>query len=538
MVILSVLVLGSIIIFLSFVFLYLTKSKGKTFVKEKIKNKARIKSLMLPRCLIFYNKNSNVFNLYKVLTGGLFVLNKSFQEEYLKEYKKSGLDVFLPSYKYQFYNEDDFSLYNFLKTAKGLDKMGFCFNLLLFFNSTKNLKVLKAFVKHFNFKTVKVRLYDSTQIDYKLLGAINYFDLNKTNQNLNTKTNLKSKTSIFDSSLWKDQMYPFFKSKQGLFFVDNKDQFFEVENYTYANYYQTSLIQNKNFNIDVSKTFNYKNSLTFYKVLCKNCSNTMQTLKMCFGTLLNGVMGKNTIYNLTKNTNQTQISVLNFNKNHLTLLGNKFECYAYKNYFYVSKKLKLKAQEQTTFYFAVGSETPLNLVLSQEEITKNFEQNYKIYNQIKTPKVLTQNKILNHLINEFLPQKIMQNAIEKSELTSDLKNLISQTFLPGFIDKSFVIKNLNKYFLSSTNLFKIYFNLFYFCFGIWQTNTGIYVNNNKEFIVSKASVCLMRENKTSCLTLNNTNKNGEIEFNNVVFSNLNFLSFDNNSFKKNALINF
>ncbi len=538
MVILSVLVLGSIILFLSFVFLYLTKAKGRTFVKEKIKNKVRLKSLMLPRCLIFYNKNSSVFNLYKNLTSGLFVLNKSFQEEYLEEYKKSGLDVFLPSYKYQFYNEDNVSLYNFLRKVKSLDKMGFCFNLFLFFNSVKNLKVLKSFVKHFNFKTVKVRLYDSTQIDYKLLGAINFFDLNKTNQNLNIKTNLKVKNKLLSSSLWKDKMYPFFKSKQGLFFIDNKDQFFEVEDYTYANYYQTSLIQNKKFNIDVSKTFNYKNSLTFYKVLCKNCSATMQTLKVCFGTLLNKEVGKNTIYSKIKNLNKTQISVLNFNKNHLTLFGKGFECYAYKNYFYVSKNIKLKAQEQKIFYFAVGSETPLNLVLSQDEIKENFEQNYKIYNQIKTPKVLTQNKILNHLINEFLPQKIMQKSIESEKFLPDLSCLINKTFNTKIIDQSIIIKNLNRYFLVSNNLFQIYFNLFYFFFGIWQANSGIYVNNNKEFIVSKASVCLMRENKTSCLTLNNTNKNGEIEFNNVVFSNLNFLSFDNNSFKDNALINF
>ena len=93
-------------------------------------------------------------------------------------------------------------------------------------------------------------------------------------------------------------------------------------------------------------------------------------------------------------------------------------------------------------------------------------------------------------------------------------------------DKLLKNNNFNLFFLSKNNLFKIYFNLFYFYIGVWQGKNGVYLNSDKSLIVSSSLVVCHTQNNFFNLHLSNTKNQNEVEIDSIKFSNLKMLSYN------------
>ena len=508
----------------------------------KIKSKNNIKSLRIIQQKFFYFKHGNLLKFFNLLSSGVYVFkNKSRKEEILSALTSSGINPFLPIFKCECYDStlNLGKIYLTFKLAKGLDKMGFEFNLFLFINNPKHFKYLTKLINYFSFKNIKTKIYNCCEIGYKLLSAINFLNLNpETNFNMQSKIEMEN---------YKNNISLYAKI-DGVYLTSNQENF-RFNMFKYNQYYLTDEKANLKFYSTLSKTYDYKNKATLYKLKIKNLTSTTQTYKCCFGTVFGFEGCKNTFYCVDSKKTKTMVDCdfyvensscnyvkkaskcFNANKEKGIILLGEFSCLnTYKNYFYCYKLLKVKPGQETTFYFAVGE---LNYFYSFDFIA-NLEQNFESvknnFNNIKLPKVLSENKTLNYLINTFLPQKIIEQVVFKNKFTADFNLMLNKNFSPALIDKNAILlknnKNFSSFFLIKDNFFKVYFNLLYFYFGIWQDKNGMYLNFDKSLIIKSGGIFLKQEKNKKYVSIKNLNLKNEVEINKIKYTNLNFLGFD------------
>lgn len=525
------------------IFIFYFKGKFKTKVKAKktkilkaVKN--RLKGLRLFNGFLFTSNNSASFNFFKNLSSGLFVFeNEKIFNDSKTLFFNSGLDLTLPVFKYEFYFDvknypklQEF--YNTLKIIKRVDDKNISFNFLVFYNNPKNYKPLQKLIKHFKFNFVKTRLYNCCEIDYKLLSILNNLDVNKKNniiqKNKQIFFNNKLKRNI-NNNMIKNKLKSVSDQPIGFYLQKNTDKYY-FESFKYSNYYESSFLEKNNFNAILNKTFNYKNNTQYFKLTIKNFTSTMQTYKVCFGIKLNTKTFKNTFYTVKQSSYKTCV-INNFDEEKsINLIGNFKTQKLAEDYLLSSKNIKLKPFETINFYFALSK---TGEYFSKEfllNLDKSFENNWKNYSGLKLTKVLSPNKTLNYLLNEFLPQKIIEQTITNNCVTPDFFSLQNKTFDRANIDKSLFQKilkncNFNLFFLIKNNLFKTYFNLLYFYLGIWQSSSGVYLNQDKSLIQNNSVVVCQTENDFFNLKISNTFNPLEVEINNIKFSNLKMLSY-------------
>lgn len=538
-------VILGVLLYLIFISLILFFSKRKT--KDIIlKNKKRINNLVISKAKFFINKN-NAFYLYQSLLNGLVVFeNLQKYNQLLKTFSDCGIDSSLPIYKLECYEKilNTQKLYKTLKDVKVLDNNKIEINFFVFYNNDKFLKPITKLIKYFCFKNIKVRIYNCVQIDYKLLSFINLLDLNTQNQILKNKINTHKKQELknvlknsFDNSVIKN--LPTTKKIEGLFFYSNNSAFYENK-YQFLNLTGQSFLTKNNFEIKTNKAFNFNFSTTIYKVEVKNTLNTMQTLFCCFGTVFKNKTLKNSIYFVNKNKDRLSLINTLQNKN-LCIIGNFEKHFCKKDYFYALKKLVLSPNQTQTFFFCVCSEKNIlngNLLnLTSNNLENFYNTTLQDYSKINLPKILSQNKVLNYLINDCLPNKIISECILSNTKTYDFDALLNKKFETSLIDKNVCNKNLKSYFLLSQNYFKVYFNLFYFYLGFWQGENGLNINKDKSYVLNTANVFIKNKLLPFKINVKNSNLKNEIEVNNVKFTNLNKLNI-NSFLDKNLNLHF
>lgn len=537
-------VILGVLLYLIFISIFLLISKNKSNKQVYIKNKKRINNIAITTKKFFVSKN-NAFSLYQTLKNGLVIFDniKKYQEA-LKIFSSCGLDILLPIYKYECYEKElnIKELYKTLNLVKKLDKSGVEFNFLVFYNNDKFLKPISKLIKYFCFKKVKVRIYNSIQIDYKLLSYINLFDLNPQNQMLKHNKNNKRENLIgVLKNTYKNALkqLPTIQQQEGLFFYFN-NQILKENNYVYSGVKQTGNIEQKKIKIDINKTLNFNLLSNIYKIKITNSNNTMQTLFCCFGTLFKNKTLKNGIYLVNKS--KQKITVIDSLQDKcMCLIGSFQKFFCQKNYFYALKKITLKPMEELEFYFAVNNTNNIKnknlLIVKQENLQGVFNETLQDYTKIKFPKILSQNKVLNYLINDMLPNKIIEEAIMEGKLTTDLELFLNKKFDKDLIDRDICNKNLKSYFLLNKNYFKVYFNLFYFYLGFWQSETGLNINQDKTFVLNSANVLTFNKLLPFNINVKNNFLQNEIEVNDVKFTNLNRLSI-NSFLDKNLNLHF
>ena len=71
-------------------------------------------------------------------------------------------------------------------------------------------------------------------------------------------------------------------------------------------------------------------------------------------------------------------------------------------------------------------------------------------------------------------------------------------------------KKLNSYFLIQKDYFKVYFNLLYYYFGMWQDKSGVNLNPDKSKLEDNCKISLNFDNKILKFRLRNSNLKNEI----------------------------
>lgn len=528
-------VLG-ICLYLFFIILgLLARRKAKKYCPKNkfIKNLKRLSGLSISKSIFFGSTLSKEYLLFQKLCSGVFIFEK--QQKFLEccqVFDRVGIDYFKPILKYEIYGKeiDLKEVFNKLKLIKNLDKKNVSFNLFIFFNNNNNFKPLAKLVKYFKFKCVNVKLYHCCEINYKLLSSINFFNINLNNfcldfnENNGMKNNSNSvnikQNKINNLNLSKDK----FKKVNGLFLVKDNDVF-EFDNFVYDSYYQSSFIENSNFKAEVSKTFDLENNCELFKVTIKNINSTIQTFNCCFGTIFENKTIKNNIYCVTQKKEKLGVISFGEEKKSTNLFGfnNNF---LEKDYLLAFKRIELKPKVEVEFYFAVFKSNKFLSENKQIKISQMFNDCWQQYSKIKSTKVLSKNKTLNYLVNEFLPKKIIENSICKGEETQDLKWLIESNFNAKLLDKKLVIKNLNFIFLIKSDLFKTYFNLLYFYFGVWYSGKDLFLNDDKSLILSDVFVSCFKNDKIFKIEIVNKNTGNEVMVNKIKFSNLKCFCLD------------
>ena len=464
----------------------------------------------------------------KYLSRGLYIFDKiSDCKDCISYLRNAGIDEKLPIFKYEVYDKkvDYEKVYKLLSSAKILENKGMAFNLFLFFNDYSNFKPLNKLVKFFKFKKIFVRIYHCREIDFKLLATINKLDLSLNSVKISKKVN-GNKRIYFDKS--------YFIKKDAIngCYICLINETIVPNCFSYKNYESCCDIIVRGAKVNVIKRYNYKKDLEIFKINVRNLQSTMQNIEIRFGRIFDLKGAKNIYYCLNKGKDKVEIYNGLTDKNFV-LLG-KFNNYeSYKNYVCFSKTIKLKSFESLEFYFAVSC---CKNIANYENINLEnvFKNNNLDYLEIKTPNVVSKNKVLDYLINDYLISKIIENMVVNANcFDKDFLNLCNMNFDINLLDKSYTERKFNSYFLLQKDFFKAYFNLLYFYFGMWQDKIGININPDKSKLEDNCKVSLNFENKTLRFILKNKNLQNEIQLNNIKYTNLKHLNLLGDKFKGN-----
>lgn len=532
-------------------------SKKIVFVKKQ-DNKVRAFKGNI-KCKFFCSKFSNEYKIFKKIQNAQFEFEKESQFDiYNNALQKSGIDFREPIFKLELYQKNNYeNLVVDIYTYKNLEKKGIKFNLFVFVDSYDKLKKVKKILDIISFKTCLVRAYHCLEIDYKLLGAINFFNLNKEEVVLpKTKKQALNDLRVFDQSrLNSVQKLKFIINKNNIGFknasVDNKefnftkeklielknfsglfleefDRVFKVDDFVYKDLFEQKNIRLKNVEINVKKTFDFENNSQFFALRLHNIASSVTSVKICFGSVFENLTPKISVYVNECKNGKININLKTMEKN-LLFLGCRFEKLINKNFMGVYRNIKLFPNETIEVCFAkfldlkkfkdFDSEDLLNL--SIDFITSK-------YKSIVLPRVFSENKGINDLINYYLPQKIFENTITNVNANYldfvMLKNLI---FDAKTINKDFVNVRLSNIYLLRQNLFNAYQNLLYFYFGIFPNKLGANINTDKSLILKDATTSFEVDKKRVVVRFKNLGLKDEIEINNIKYSNLKFLTFNN-----------
>ena len=570
--------------YLVLVFLYLALFCKKPKQSEIIlKNKDSRVFVCKQACNFFCYKTSSEFKTYQLLINNVFIFKKhSDYQKYVNPLKKSGIDVNLPIFKIELYkNKLAISLLKQLNTLYNLDKQNVKLNLILFVDETAKIKKLNNILNLFNFKNIKVRVYHCLDVNFNLLASINYFNVSfnsknnclekinksslvmqtaiknidaenkdienkkfknneikineiknnytKTNENYTNKPSLKH----LNGNLNEIREVEFNNDNQSFFYSENTffvKSFYGLNyfnDFSYSNFCLTSNINQKKLSYMLQKTYDYKNCFETYLLKITNNSNTKLLVNYGFETK-------------KASKHQNDIVVFSY-KNKKTVFYD-----AYKNKFYyfynAFKNIEIKQTSYKLYsiitippqssveirFLASKTDNLLPDKLKELENINLFEQSKKLYLKLNTTKVLSENKTINYLINEFLPNRIIKNFInQKPNSNNDFYSLINKIFKPNLINKNLVSSFPQKFFLATNNLYSVYFNLLYFYFGVFVGKTGFNFNTDKSLILNNSSLRFEVNETKKILNLKNQNLKNEIEINNIKYSNLDFLYYEN-----------
>lgn len=553
-----------IIFYLILVFIYITFSKPKKRV-SLVKNKGKINAFKgQVKDKLFCSKFSLEYKYFKKIESSQFEFEKeSLFDSYNTALQRSGVDFRVPIFKVEFYNKSSFEdLIRSLSSFRNLENKGVNLNLFVFVDNYEKLKKVSKILNIFSFKGCLVRAYHCLEIDYKLLGAINFFNLNKEEvirpkiekfeqKQISRKENKNEKIINFNVRKRQDCTQDcekmvankkesidfdliFSKTKQNILknfsglFIEEFDQVYKVENLVYKNLFEIKTIKSANVEIEVKRCFDYENNAQFYAIKLQNISNKIASLKICFGNVFDKLNTKNTVYVSDCKSDKFNITLKSLNK-ALCFCGEGFQKKISSNFMGVFKNIKLLPHEKTEIYFVkfldLRKFKNFNIkdlsIFSIEEIASK-------YKNIALPKVFSQNKSINDLINNYLPQKIFEYTITNASADNldfiMLKNLI---FDAKIVNKDFVSGKLSNIYLLRQNLFSVYQNLLYFYFGIFPNELGANINVDKSLVLKDATTSFEVAGKRVVVRFKDLGLKNEVEINNIKYSNLKFLTFNN-----------
>ncbi len=484
-----------------FLYLYFSKQKSQKPLLKNSKTKfAFCKSFK--ENFLFCSKNSTLFETSQMLKNHTLVFNSIKQLNSMsKILTQSGINPNFPVIKLEFYKKSNFiKNTKILLCLKKLLQKGYKINVLLFVDNYYNFKKFCKILKVLNL-TKLVKIYHCLEVHYNLLSTINYFNCYKENQ-----ISYLQKSASFSQNLLPN----------GFFCIVN-NTIFSLEKIGFEDNNLVYYLNTKNLKINLKKTYNAKENCYVYCLESSFKNNKIDCFTFGYNKKENNC--KKIVFN--KNGNKIFFCTENA-KTPLQIIGN-FNTSLLNGSLCLYKTISQTANPE--YYFAKACDTKSFAKIKYKNIEKYFESSSVSFNSLCLPKVLTTNKTLNMLLNYYLPQKIINNKLLETHV-EDFENLKNMSFKLDFLDKTVANIPLQSHFLASNNLFKLYFNLMYYCLGIWPAKNGLNLNQNKNYIQAN-SIITLNQNKKVFLSMNNL-KN-EVKINNILFSNLNFIPYPNSN---------
>lgn len=466
------------------------------------------------------------------------------------------------------------------KTLQAINKLklkNISANYLFFIDDETLFNPISKLIKHFN---LLIKIYFKQDVDYALLGAINSLNINNNggyiennnitnfafnksnddNNDLNkSKATVTSKNKNLNNKTLKNfnEFYSRLNTQSVLnfnefnnFFLQVNSTNFNFSNFEFSGFYLASYLENNMFYSCLSLTQNSTINALVFKLIITN--KTQHNIALNFSFLPPHIQKNavNSVYlqHLTK----THIYLQNLitPKIAVFLMGN-FQSISLQNgKITAHKKFNIAPKKTQEFYFLYTEISQTLMLNSKQEklnipnqkhlknLLLNLPYYYQnnVYNKLKLTKVLTQNRTLNSLINNYLPQKIIKNYVLNNfyfcfkktqnlqDYVNDFINLQNNYFNLDLVDNNFSLLNLNSFFLAKNNLYKIYLNLIYHSIGFFASNNGLIFNSNKTNLQTRAVVSLKHLSNNVLVNMSKVNLNNEIKIDNITYSNLNFFS--------------
>lgn len=516
--------------YLSLCFIYLIfkpKKKRLCFLAQRGKSK-RVYKNFNKQILLFCSRSSLQFEIVqKCINCNIIFKKKVDYEKIILPLKNCGIDISKCIFKIEAYKDfNTKAILSKLNTFKKLQNKGLGFNLFLFVDSYKNLKKFESIVNLLNFeKSCCVRVYHCLEIDYKILCAINFLNLFEVE---NSKLFACKMGNLKQLNLTKQNLNIIKRSENNISILENENAYV-FDNFEYKDFHFESNISNKNIEFKLVKTYDFKNNCSVFKLSVLNNLMTFYSFVLNIGTIFNKKTPKNKIYICDNKKGYIFIEDKNDNTN-LNILGKDFKIVKTKNDdICVVNFCLLKPREVKDFYFSISEKK------IEASCFRTFEEVLIDYKKLNFVKIDTKNKSIDYLINSYLPQKIIKNFIlNPLKNHFDFFSLLNNRFQPNLINKKNIDGNTSKFYLLNSNLFCIYQNLIYFYGGAFCSKGGVNLNLDKSLLYDNCSLNFTEGDLKKTVTFKKSNLSGEVKINNVIYSNLKYLNFDN--FKENVEI--
>lgn len=444
-------------------------------------------------------------------------------------------------------------IYKYLHAIKLLQNKNIFANFLMFLDEDKLYKDVKKLIDYFG---VKVKIYIKNEIDYKLLGAINSLNVNTTTNITCNKKDINIKNKLSNLLLQENNYSQITNQKieNNKFIITVLNQNFEFNSFDYYNYYMESKIENKMFFAKLKCTFNFNQNALIYKLKITNATNKNLDINFNYLSVMPLKKPQNPVYFACSSKLHVYLcNIINTEKSNF-LVG-KFSLMQSKtNKIFANKIINLKPYSSEEFYFLSSANEQNELVnldyflneLSSKQHLKNYinylSMNLKNlyennnYSKLKLLKILTPNKTLNTIINNYLPQRIIKNFLINNfyyslglinDITisnNDFNNLKNNVFSIHLVDNYFDVQNINSVFLIKNNLYKTYLNFIYFKLGFFASNSGLNINPDKRLVEQNAIVSLKQFKNDVTINMTKTDLKNEIKIDNIKYTNLKFLN--------------
>lgn len=480
--------------------------------------------------MFFCSRTSIQYEIINLARQSQIILKS--QQDYLKiiePLKNSGIDVNKCIYKIELYK--NFNIDNVilkLSAFKKLQDKGFDFNLFIFVNDYKLLKTFLKIAEAFSFKKSSVvRVCNCLDVDYKILCAVNFLNLLEPENKviLNSKMGNLKPLNLNKKFIQNKRC-----NNQNCIRVFQNEQYLSFENFEYKNHFYKSQITNNLVQYSLLKTYDYNNFCQVYKFVAKNDSFNFLSIKLNIGTLFSKIAPKNNIY--VCEIKKEYVSIVDkINNRKVNIVANNLQVVEDNNQnIYAIKSFVIKPKSEEVFYFlTVDDSQNIKELANQnnEKLQILFDECLKKYSNIDMIKINSKNKIINNLVNDYLPQKIIKKFIlEPNKYYSDFYNLLNQRFDVTLINKKFVEGNLAKFYLINKGLFCAYQNLIYFYVGGYCDKFGLNLNLDKSLIFDNSQISCFKDKNYKTFIFKNYNLDGEVKINNIMYSNLKFVNFD------------
>ena len=508
----------------------------KQINKEKLKNTV----LKLKPCIkspIFFCSLKSVKHLvFSSLKQRIFVFKSKTQlNKYVNPLKNIGVDYKKPIYKLELYKTFNWKeKEKEIEILKNFSAYGKEFYLFVFADKIENVNKVKNFLTKIDFNK-NIFVYFCLDINYKLLSSINYFDANNFNKSLCHEKNMGLKNSPNEALKFarvNSSKKHSVKNKANTSGFRGGFNFELGSKIIFSNFVfnENSLIFEKQIGgakLALTSAYNYNLGLEIYK-LNINSANQNLNLKFCYFYPFSQIPNQNCLNILS--TKHKNLFFQNDNSNEFVLFSNFFTAHKlWKEGALFYKKIKVEQNKSATFYFVKYLNKNPQKDFSKSNLESLFESTLNLYKNLKKIRVLSCNKTLNYLINNLLPQKIIwEQLINSSEISEDFKNFVEFNYCENLVQKDLISVPLYKFNLINSNIFKVYFNLVYFYFGVWKTGENTLVlNQDKSLILKDASVVFSVEDKPFFVEHKKIDLENEVKINNVSYTNLKTLNCNN-----------